>query len=277
MFMVAGLLVILFFTGVSGADEPKGTAFQVPYRLTETQHVLVRAKIDGKGPFNFIVDTGAPVMFVSAPVGKKLGLKADAKGWTVLSGLEIEGGPVMHKVKVRVETPFQLEGMNAMGLAGVELHGILGYTVLAKFRLEFDFTRDQMVWTLLDFSPPPPQAIGAKGANAGLEMIGAFMKILSVLAGTKVGSDAAPRGFLGVELIDRKTGVHINKLLAKAPSAAAGLQAGDVLQAVNGKTVRTSADVQRILARMLPGEMVRFAVIRDKIKKQVEVRAGEGL
>src|SRR5438552_304020 len=84
----------------------------VSYRLTDTQHVLVRVKINGKGPFNFIVDTGAPILFVSTPVGKKLGLKADAKGFTILDKLEFEGGLTQTKVKCRVETPFQLEGMN---------------------------------------------------------------------------------------------------------------------------------------------------------------------
>ena len=136
-------------------------SFQAPYRLTDTKHVLVRVKIDGKGPFNFIVDTGAPILFVSTPVGKKLGLEANDKGVTVLDKLEFEGGLALSGVKCRVETPFQLEGMNGMGLAGVELHGILGYTVLAKFRMEFDFTRDAMRWTPLDWKPPPPQGIGA--------------------------------------------------------------------------------------------------------------------
>jgi hypothetical protein len=35
--------------------KPRET-IHVPYRLTATQHVLVRAKINGKGPFNFILD-----------------------------------------------------------------------------------------------------------------------------------------------------------------------------------------------------------------------------
>jgi len=40
------------------AKKPKtlGT-YQIPYRLSETKHVIVRAKINGKGPYNFIVDT----------------------------------------------------------------------------------------------------------------------------------------------------------------------------------------------------------------------------
>src|SRR5262245_41914190 len=56
----------------------------VPYRLIDTHHVMVRIKINGKGPFNFIVDTGCPVLIVSTPVAKKVGLETDGKGWAVL-------------------------------------------------------------------------------------------------------------------------------------------------------------------------------------------------
>src|SRR5258708_38843783 len=109
--------------------------YQVPFRLTSTNHVLVRVKINGKGPYNFILDTGAPALFVSTAVGNKLGVKANKQGWGTFDRFEIEGGVVMEKVKGRVENPFQLEGMNGLGLAGAELHGMIGYTILARYRL----------------------------------------------------------------------------------------------------------------------------------------------
>jgi hypothetical protein len=62
----------------------------------------------------------------------------------------------------RIETPFQLEGMNGMGLAGVELHGLMGYTVLAKYKMHFDYTKQQMAWTPLKFDPPPPFPLTGK-------------------------------------------------------------------------------------------------------------------
>ena len=55
------------------------TTYEVPYRLTDTKHVLVRVKINGKGPFNFILDTGAPALFMTEAVAKKAGGKADER------------------------------------------------------------------------------------------------------------------------------------------------------------------------------------------------------
>src|SRR2546421_11604773 len=74
------------------AARPVGPAVQVPYRLTLTNHVLVRAKINGKGPFNFILDTGAPALFLSKKVADKGGGTADGRGWAAFGRFEVEGG-----------------------------------------------------------------------------------------------------------------------------------------------------------------------------------------
>src|SRR2546422_9044356 len=106
-------LLLVPLSGQERAKKKVGKTYEVPYRLTDTQHVLVRAKINGQGPFNFIIDTGAPMLFVSVPIAKKLGLEADKKGWTTLERFEMEGGAAQQKVKGRVETRLQLEGMTA--------------------------------------------------------------------------------------------------------------------------------------------------------------------
>ena len=49
--------------------------FQVPYRLTDTNHFLVRVRLNGKGPFNFLVDSGAPALFIATETAKKIGLR----------------------------------------------------------------------------------------------------------------------------------------------------------------------------------------------------------
>ncbi len=271
-------LVFLVLAAPSPGQEVKnpGPSFQVPYRLTELQHVVVRVKINGQGPFNFLVDTGAPIMFVAVPVAKKVGLATEAKGLTTLDRLEIEGGALLTKVKCRVETPFQLEGMNGLGLAGVELHGILGYTVLARYRLEFDFNRPKMVWTLLDFEPPPPVGIKGKGSG-GLEMIGGLMKVLGMLAGFKAAPESLPRGFWGLQLAEGAGAAVVEAVLPKSPAAAAGLQAGDRIELVQGQSVRSPADVRRRSAQVTAGQAIRLTIVRGEGKKEITITAGEGL
>jgi hypothetical protein len=259
------------------APKPATDVLQIPYKLTDTQHVLVRAKINGKGPFNFIIDTGAPLLYVSTPVGKKIGLEPDKKGWATLDRFDIEGGASQTNVKCRVETPFQLEGMNSMGLAGVELHGIIGYSVLAHYRMEFDFTRDRLAWTRLDYTPPPPQPVVAKGGTAGIEAMAGLMKLAAFLLGSKGPPERAPRGFLGVQLVELEGAVTVGGALAHGPAAAAGLRAGDRISRVNDKAVAKLADLTRLTSKLAVGDVLRFTVVRGLERMEIAVRAGEGL
>lgn len=279
-------LIGLGLVGLARGDDPakkdkeakgKKAAVAVPYRLTETQHVMVRVKLNGKGPFNFIVDTGAPVSFVSIPIGKKIGLEKTDKKMSVLDKLEFEGGLTLNKVKIVVETPFQLEGMNGMGLAGVELHGIIGYTELARYRMEFDFTRDKLYWTPLDFDPPPPMAIGAKGATGGLEMIGGLMKFLGGLAGFKPAELPEPRGFLGVWLEEKGKDLVIKHVLKGSSAEGAKLQKGDRILEINGRIVEDLARAQEVTGKVLPGDEVRFTIRRGEKEIELAVRAASGL
>src|SRR5215468_1920472 len=59
---------------VGAADPQIGRSFQVPYRLTDTNHFLVRVRLNGKGPFNFLVDSGAPALFVATETARKVAL-----------------------------------------------------------------------------------------------------------------------------------------------------------------------------------------------------------
>src|SRR5579884_1760221 len=259
------------------AKKPPPRSFQVPYRLTKPKHVLVRAKINGKGPYNFIVDTGAPALFVAVPVARKLGIKPDNKDWGVLDRFEIEGGVVLNKIKGRIETPPQIEGMNGLGLAGVELHGMIGYDILARYRLEFDFTRDKMVWTPLDYTPKASMSLGGGRTTGGLDLLGSLMKSLSSLLGTQASPPVRLRGFLGVELKDDEDNPLVQVVLAGGPAGKAGVKVGDRITHIQGRSVLDTDDVQRYVSRKKPGQEITLTVQRGKDSKDITVKLGEGL
>jgi hypothetical protein len=260
------------------AAKPATKTYEVPYRLTVPKHVLVRAKINGKGPFNFILDTGAPALFVATKVCNKLGIEPDRRGWGTFKRFEIEGGVVLDNVKGRVEDPFQLEGMNGLGLAGAELHGIIGYNVLARFRMEIDFTSDKMVWTPLAFAPPAPLGMGGKSGSAGgLEIVGSIMKMLGAFMGTKATPDVAPRGLMGFDVADGDDYPVVKAVLDQGPAGKAGLKSGDILTKFAGRGVSDRDDVLRLSKKVLAGSDVKLTVKRDGATKELTLTAGEGL
>jgi membrane-associated protease RseP (regulator of RpoE activity) len=222
------------------ARKPDNKTYQVPFTLSPVKHVMVRAKINGKGPFHFILDTGAPAMFLSTKAAKKLGIEKDKQGWGTLDRLEIEGGVVLEKAKGVIDDPFQLEAMNSLGLAGVELHGVIGYNILARYRIELDFAKTKMTWTPLDWDPP---------------------ELLS-------------RGFLGIEMQEDDKGVVIKSVLPKGPADDAGLKVGDRIDKMEDHAVRRSEEVQRLAGEYRPGQKVVVTVKRGSKEEKVTVTVG---
>jgi hypothetical protein len=276
------ILVPLVWLGLSPValgdeDQKDSKIYQVPYRLTATQHVLVRAKINGKGPFNFILDTGAPALFVSTAVGKKLNLTPDKDGWATLDRFVLEGGAAVPKAKARIEDPFQLEGMNGLGLAGAHLDGMIGYNIIARFRIEFDFTKDKLAFTMLDFDPPPPQGLGVgAGATGGLDTMAAIMKFLGGWLGQKSEPEIVLTGFFGMGLTDNQGAVQVKSVLSQGPAEKAGLKAGDEIVLIQGHKVGSAADFRREASKIPAGSPARLTVARQGEKKEISVQLGRG-
>jgi hypothetical protein len=273
-FLLAMLLCgLLAPVSADDAKTAEAAKLQVPFRLTDTKHVLVRAKINGKGPYHFIVDTGAPALFVATGVCKKQNLEADKDGWGTFDRFEIEGGVVLEKIKGKIADPFQLEGMNRMGLAGVELHGVIGYNVLARYRVELDFTRDKMVWTPLKFDPGLPE--GLNGKAGGVDAMAGMAKLMAMLVG-KRGRETKLRGALGVELSSKDAMVKLAAVHQDSPAAEAGLKEGDQLTQVQGKDVKSEDEILRLAERLAPGDTLKLTIQRGQETKQVAVQLGKG-
>jgi hypothetical protein len=260
----------------SPRDPQIGRSFQVPYRLTDTHHFLVRVRINGKGPFNFLVDSGAPALFIATETAKKVNLNPPDDGfWTPVTSLDIEGGARLENVKARVEDPFQLVGMNALGLPGASIDGILGFTILARFRLEIDLTRDRMTWTRLDHQVrdvpiprrKPGQADRAPVGIQALSALGPLAKGVAFLMGKQPEVEQHPRGFLGLEWSTAaepgRAGLRVRRVLPGSPAALAGLKVDDQILRVGGRAIERSKQVRTALAEVQVGDTVELVVRRS--------------
>lgn len=270
-------VALLCLTPFLPAEEPKkaNPSFEIPYRLTETNHLCVRAKINGKGPFNLIVDTGAPALYLTKAVATKAGLKAEKNGWTTCERFELEGGLKIDKTRARLEDVPQIEGMNALNAAGVELHGLMGYSVLAQFKIEYDLTRDKLTWTRLDHKVEMPERMG-KGTPASMEVMGTILKFAGMLMGRTTNEPVLTRGFLGVELADGE-GIAVKAVLPKSPAAEAGLKPGDRITEFADKRVSAVRDLYPLAAKVTDGKSVRLTIRRGDETKTITVKTGKGL
>ena len=169
-------------------------------------------------------------------------------------------------VKARVEDPFQLVGMNALGLPGASIDGILGFTILARFRLEIDLTKDRMTWTRLDHEPrDPPVPRGKPGEDAGaplgvqaMSALGPLAKGLAFLMGKQPEDELVPAaswGWSGPNGSKRAASRSRSQgVLKGSPAARGGLQpATGSFGSTIGQS-KTSKDGRAALAEVHAGD-----------------------
>ena len=209
-----------------------GRGTRVPFVFGD--HVpQVRGRVDGiEGAFQ--IDTGARTsLALTAPFVERnsLAAKYGAKR-EVISGAGV-GGPtrallaraaVLELGDAQVKAPVTFLSRQTSGvLANPALAGIVGYGVLRQFDITFDYAARQL------FLEP--------NANHGK-------------------ADAHDRAGLWLERGAR--GIEVIEVVPDSPASAAGLHAGDVVVAVDGKAV--SLPDLRALLRGAPGTKVRLRV-----------------
>ncbi|HNS48769.1 MAG TPA: Do family serine endopeptidase [bacterium] len=95
------------------------------------------------------------------------------------------------------------------------------------------------------------------------------------------------RGWLGVSIqpigpelskelnLGGTGGVLLSNVFPKQPAERAGLKAGDVIVAVNNRSVASPEELQQLLSELKPGQVVTVTAVRDGKNQVFRVRLGE--
>jgi S1-C subfamily serine protease len=98
--------------------------------------------------------------------------------------------------------------------------------------------------------------------------------------------------FLGIEMVDlspnkrqqlnqeyklnikQNTGIAIQSVIEDSPAQRGGLRPGDVIQKINGKPVKTAAQVQKQVESSTVGDFLEIEVLRDGTIQTLKVQSG---
>ncbi len=271
----ASFIILMPLIAVEAAAPSE--SFTIPFRITKSSHLVVRAKINNKGPYYFVVDTGAPVSFFSEESGKKIGLNSDDKNWCNLDSFLIEGGLSVQNYKIKLETPFQLVGMNGMALGGVELHGLIGYDLIAQYKIEIDVSKESMTWTSLDFKPKLPLGVSGKNSAGGLDALGSIMKTIGTISGKKQDSSPQLRGNLGIIIDPQTNPLAITQLISESPASKSGILTGDVIIKFNGTDVNSMAQLLKLYESAPINKPIQLHLLRKNKPIHIELNFEKGL
>jgi len=101
-----------------------------------------------------------------------------------------------------------------------------------------------------------------------------------------ISGGSITRGYLGVTIqnvtpevadslgIEARSGALVSDVVAGGPAAQGGVQQGDVILSINGRSVSSSTDLTRQVANAQVGQTVGLEVLRGGQRRSLQVRAG---
>lgn len=278
---VASLILLMVsspYLSRSHAEKEKGTrpeTITVPFELLRTKHMAVKIKINGKGPYRVIFDTGAPINLINNKVAKESGLIAkNAKpgffnlfgsmGQTQIKSLEL-GDLKAEKVAIFVMDHPTVELISKV-LGPIE--GIIGFPFFARYKMALDYQAKQLTFTPNDFEPP--------------DVIEKMMATVMALMDNKpakpiILSPSSQWGLVLKKDDKEKPGVTIQSVWEGSAAAEAGLKAGDRLLTLDGRWTDSVEDAYRAAGYVKLGKAAKLFIRRGDQEMELRVQPRAGL
>ncbi|HUQ09645.1 MAG TPA: aspartyl protease family protein [Steroidobacteraceae bacterium] len=167
---------------------PASGKSSVPFQLVNN-HVIVTARINGRGPYPFLVDTGGhniltPITARSLGIGSEghstgggSGEATTVNGYALVSSIEVGGARMRDAMALTLDfSPADVEGL--------VLGGMLGSEFLERFVVEFDYGRKVLTFT------DPAHFAAADRRRAGTALAMEFYDHMPQVTGTFEGRPA---------------------------------------------------------------------------------------
>ncbi len=259
-------------------SEPKATARAVAkkavvrFEMLPTNHMLVTARINGKGPYRLIFDLGAPITLLSNRAAEGSGTVRDDAPRAFLFGMRGEaqieslqaGGLTVEKLPVVV---FDHPVLKALGdMLGRKIDGIMGFTLFARYRTTIDYQTREMTFEPVEYEVRdllkdlPERMMGPKVAR---ERVLSSMGLWGLTFGEPTGGLDEP-------------GILIVSVAAGSPAEQGGLKPGDILTSLDGRWTASVADAYAAAADAEPGHPAEVVVVREGKDVKLTVTPADG-
>jgi hypothetical protein len=276
--LALSLLLPLLFAdqpAVKPLDKPITKPAVVPFELLKSGHMAVMIKVNGKGPYRVIFDTGAPITLLNNKLAKEAGLLKDApQSLLPLFGniaevkvkeLEVGSEKIVNQQAMVMDHPLVELMAKQLG----PLYGIVGFPFFARYKMTIDYQAQTL--TLVPSGYKPANVLRSLESTA-LQLMTASSQPPKVL------SPAAQWGFVANKARDdAEAGVVVKEVLADSAAAQAGLKPGDRLLTVDGRWTDSLADLYEVTSLLKPGAAVSVRLKRDGKEQQLKVTPRPGL
>jgi hypothetical protein len=264
------VLLALAAFGLFGMDARAGEAaekFKVPFKLMPTGHFLVDVKVNGKGPYKLIFDTGAPMMLLNSRLAKDAGLPKTggsifAPAQLVIKELMVGPAKAADVPATVMNHPTVEAFSNAFKATEGPIDGIVGFPFFARYAMSVDYQAKELVLTPSGYKPGDIMETMTKALMSASEQ-GGKPKFVAVPAVWGVALDKGGK--------DDEPGLSVTKVTTGSAAESAGLKEGDRLLTVGGRWTDTVGDAFVAASFAKPGKPVKLVVKRGGEERAIEV------
>jgi hypothetical protein len=279
-----GLPLMLLVFGLPAARMPADTPQEkakdeavkpvvVPFELLPSGHMTVMVKLNDKGPYKLIFDTGAPTLLINNRIAKEADLLKDAKkpliapfnamGEVKIKNLEVGGQKVENIPAMVMDHPTVAAISDAFKKEAGEINGIIGYPFFARFKMTLDYRAKTMTLVPNGYNPPNPTE--------------AIMAALMNREELKILAPAAQWGMIcGKDAKDEAAGVVVKEVLPNSAADKAGLKKDDRVLTVDHRWTDTLADLYSAAGYVKPGKTAPVVIQRDGKEMEFQVKPAAG-
>lgn len=256
--LLAGMLAVTF-SPVRAEEQVKTVV--VPFEVLKSKHIAVKVKINGKGPYRLIFDTGAPFTLVNTRVARDSGMVAKnaAPAWFALFN-QMEPARMksfeLGDVKVENTSAAIMDHPTVEMISKVlgPIEGLIGFPFFARYKMTIDYQARQMTLAPSGYAAPDSTETLTAAVNA-------------MMQDAKTPKVLAPRaqwGFLPAkDEKDDKPGTTVEEVMTGSAAAAAGLTKGDRLLSLDGRWTDSPTDVFHAASFIKSGSPAKAVVQRD--------------
>jgi hypothetical protein len=259
------LILLATYPATVQADHPGDVPVRVPFDLLVTKHITVKIKINGKGPYRMIFDTGAPVSILNTRTARKTGLLSNTG---TAGGFSLFGSIDQVKIKKLEIGDLKAEGVPVIVMdhptielvskAWGPIEGIIGFPFFARYRMTLDYQAKEMTFVPNGYEPR--------------DIIQALTTLL-IQTDKPMTRVLAPAGVWGLcvdkDSKDEEPGVRISLVLAESPAAKAGLRVGDRLLSLDDRWTDSVVDCYAAAEHVKFGTSSLVRITRDG--KEIEL------
>lgn len=260
---------------VTASDAKPAAPIVVPFELLSSRHMAVQVKINGKGPYRLVFDTGAPMNLINNKIARASGVldpkaKRPSFGFFGAMGnheaktLEIGDAKLTKVPTVVMDHPTVMAISEALG----PIDGIIGFPFFARYKMTVDYQKKEL--TLVP-----------NGYKPGDYFQGMMNKLMAIQNQSRDPKVLAPAGVWGFvvskDKADDEAGVAVKEVLAGSPAAAAGLKPGDRVLTIDGRWTDSILDAYLAATLVKPRTEAIVEVKRDGKEVKLSVKVAEGV